>query len=80
MTGEFDEGSKSYRLAPPIAPKKIPFLERSLPEVIVNDARCVIAVPDPGAMPTAELKSPVANLESERYHIIGALDPVFAGI
>ncbi len=67
-------------VAPLVGPKKIQFLERLLPEVTLNGSRYVIAVPDLAAMPTAQLTSPVGNLEEYRDHIIGALDLVFTGI
>lgn len=67
-------------VAPLISPKKLQFFERLLPEVTVGGVRYVIAVPDLGVVPVTELKSPVANLESERYRIISALDLVFTGV
>src|SRR5438045_5527093 len=67
-------------VAPLVSPKKIQFFERLLPEVTVDGAKYVIAIPDLGAIPTGELKSPIANLEQEGYRIIAAIDLVFTGI
>src|ERR1700719_915581 len=67
-------------VAPLVSRKKIQFFERLLPEVNVDGARYVIAIPDLGAIPTGELTSPIANLEQERYRIIAAIDLLFAGV
>ncbi len=67
-------------VAPLTSPRKIQFLEKLFPEVVVKGARYVIAMPDLGAIPTVELKTSVANLEEYRYQIIAAIDLVFTGI
>ncbi len=67
-------------VAPPMKPRTIKFFERLMPEVTVNGAKYTIAVPDLGVIPPDLISSPVANLESERYRIIGAIDLVFTGV
>jgi hypothetical protein len=66
-------------VAPLVAPRKIRFLERLLPEVVVKGAHYVIAMPDLGTIPKRLVSMPVANLEAYRYQIIGAVDVVFSG-
>jgi toxin CcdB len=67
-------------VAPLIAPKSIPFLERLMPEVTVNGSRYVVDVTNLGVMPTPQIGSTVENLESRRYDFIRALDLIFTGI
>jgi toxin CcdB len=67
-------------VAPLIAPTKIQFLEHLLPEVLVKRKPYVIAIPDMAPFPVKLLQPAVANLESERYRILAALDLVFVGI
>jgi len=67
-------------VAPLVAPRKILFLERLLPEVMVKNTRYVIAMPELGIVPVTELTTAVVNLESQRDRIIAALDLLFTGI
>ena len=67
-------------VAPLITPRSIPFLERLMPEVTVQGSRYVVDMTNVGVMPTREIGPAVANLESHRYVIVGALDLVFTGI
>jgi len=67
-------------VAPLVSPKRIQFFERLLPEVTVEGKKYVVATPDLGAIPTMELKSPVANLEQQRDRIIASIDLLFTGI
>lgn len=67
-------------VAPLVAPMKIAWFERLMPEVTIAKKRYVIFTPELGPMPIHALQPPVANLESERYRIISALDLVFTGI
>lgn len=67
-------------VAPLIAPKSIPFLERLMPEVTVKGARYVIDMTNLGVIPTRVLQEPVANLEDRRYDIVRTIDLVFTGI
>jgi len=67
-------------VAPLVAPMKVEWFERLMPEVTVAKKRYVIFIPELGPMPAQALQLPIANLESERYRIISALDLVFTGI
>lgn len=67
-------------VAPLITPKKLPLFERLMPEVTVAKSRYVIDMTNIGVVPTHELSKFVANLESERYRIVAAIDLVFTGI
>jgi toxin CcdB len=67
-------------VAPLAPPRTIKLFERLLPQVAVDGVLYTIAVPDMAAIPTSEIGAPIANLESERYRIIAALDLVFTGI
>ena len=66
-------------VAPLITPAKIQFLEHLLPEVVVEGEPYVIAIPDLGPIPAKMLQPAVANLEAERYNILGAIDMLFTG-
>lgn len=67
-------------VAPLVPPRTIEYLERLLPVVTVKRRNYVIAIPDMAAMPSSAIGEPVANLESERYRIVAAIDLVFTGI
>jgi hypothetical protein len=67
-------------VAPLVAPKSIPCLEPVMPEVIVNDARFVIAMPDLSAISARLVGRAVANLETSKDRIIAAIELVFLGI
>jgi toxin CcdB len=67
-------------VAPLVAPKRLPLFERLMPEVTVAKSRYVIDVTNIGVVPAHELSKPIANLESERYRIVAAVDLVFTGI
>lgn len=67
-------------VAPLIAPRKLPLFERLMPEVVISNSSYVIDVTNIGVIPSNELSKPVANLESERYRIVAAIDLVFTGI
>lgn len=66
-------------VAPLIAPAKIKFLEHLLPVVTVKGKSYVIAIPDLAPIPAKMLQPAVANLESERFRILGAIDLLFTG-
>lgn len=67
-------------VAPLVSPKIIKYFERLLPIVTVNNRDYAIAIPDMAAIPSTTIGNPVANLESERYRIVAAVDLVFTGI
>jgi toxin CcdB len=67
-------------VAPLVAPKAVPFFDRLMPLVAVDGADYVIDVTNIGVVSIKSLTKLAANLESERYRIIGAIDLVFTGI
>jgi len=67
-------------VAPLVPPRTIKLFERLLPQVTIDGVQFTIAVPDMAAIPTAEIGTPIANLEADRYRIVAALDLVFTGI
>ncbi|NIJ47708.1 CcdB family protein [Rhizomicrobium electricum] len=67
-------------VAPLVSPKSIPFFERLTPGLDVNGDHFVIDPTNIGAVPERVLKKRVANLESERYRILAAVDMVFVGV
>jgi len=67
-------------VAPLVSPKTIKYFERLLPIVTMNKRSYTIAIPDMAAIPSAAVGNPIANLESERYRIVAAVDLVFTGI
>jgi len=66
-------------VAPLIPVTKIAGWERLMPEVTVQHHRCVISMPDLGAMPVSAMLAPIANLENYRDKISAAIDIVFSG-
>jgi hypothetical protein len=66
-------------VAPLIPPAKIKYLEKLLPQVKVGGKNYVVAIPDLGPIPAKLLKPAVANLETERYRLLAALDLLFTG-
>ncbi|HWE05950.1 MAG TPA: CcdB family protein [Rhizomicrobium sp.] len=67
-------------VAPLVAPAKILHFEPLMPEVRVRDRPYVILAQELGAFPVQLAARAVANLESERYRIVSALDLLFTGI
>jgi toxin CcdB len=67
-------------VAPLASPRSIKFFERLLPEVAVKGTRYTILTPNMAAVRTEMIGKAVANLESERYRILAAVDMVFVGI
>ena len=67
-------------VAPLVAPKAVPFFERLMPSVVVSGTHYVIDVTNIGVVAVKSLTKLVANLEPERYRIIGAIDLVFTGV
>ena len=66
-------------VAPLIPPKRIPFFERLMPEVVVKGTRYVIDITNIGVVPTRELPGAIMNIESHRDRIVAAIDLVFTG-
>jgi toxin CcdB len=67
-------------VAPLVAPKSLPGFERLMPLVSVKNKKLVIDVTNVGVFPVKLIPKPVANLEMERYRIVGAIDLIFTGI
>jgi toxin CcdB len=67
-------------VAPLIALKTVPGFERLMPLVSVKNKNLVIDVTNVGVFPVKLIPKPIANLEAERYRIVGALDLIFTGI
>jgi toxin CcdB len=67
-------------VAPLVAPKSIPMFDRLMPTMSVEGAMFVIDPTNLAAVHVRMLKEPIANLESERNRILGAIDLVFVGI
>jgi toxin CcdB len=54
--------------------------ERFTPVVVVDGDRYMIDMSNIGLIPLKAAAAPVANLESERYRLVAAIDLVFTGI
>jgi toxin CcdB len=67
-------------VAPLVAPSKILNFERLMPEFEISGKIFVLLPQQLGAYPVRAMKRVVANLEAERYRLIGALDLLFTGI
>jgi len=67
-------------VAPLVGPSKIKHFERLMPEFVVSGKSFVLLPQQLGAFPVRAVKRVVANLGSERYRLIGALDLLFTGI
>ena len=67
-------------VAPLIAPKTLPGFERLMPVVSVKNKNLVVDVTNVGVFPLKLIPKPIANLETERYRIVGAIDLIFTGI
>jgi toxin CcdB len=67
-------------LAPLVTDQVIRVASRLNPEFDVQGKRLFLLPYDLIALPLRALGTPLANLESERYRIISALDLVFTGI
>ena len=73
--------SLNTRIVAPLFPANSPSRgERLMPVVTVSGARYMIDTSNMGAIPVKAAAQPVANLESERYRLIAAIDLVFTGI
>ena len=66
-------------VAPLFAHGELEAIDRLRPVVVVDARPYVVAVDRLASLPTRQLRSPVANLESARYDLINALDFLFAG-
>ena len=66
-------------VAPLFADGELDAIDRLRPVVIIDACPYVVAVDRLAALPTRQLSSPVANIESARYDLINALDFLFAG-
>jgi len=67
-------------VAPLVAPKTLPGFERLMPVVSVKNKNLVVDVANVGVFPLKLIPKPIANLETERYRIVGAIDLIFTGI
>lgn len=67
-------------VAPLASPRSIKFLERLLPEVTVKGTRFTILTPNMAAIHAERVGRAIANLDSERYRILAAVDMVFVGV
>jgi len=67
-------------VAPLVELSKIEDFKRLNPEVAVGGHKLMILTQELGAFPVQAVKRIVANLDNQRYHIIGALDLLFTGI
>ena len=67
-------------VAPLIAPKVVPGFERLMPLVSVKNRNLVVDVTNVGVLPLKLIPAPIANLEMDRYRIVGAIDLIFTGI
>jgi len=66
-------------VAPLFAHGELEAIDRLRPIVVIDARPYVVAVDQLAALPTRQVGSPVANLESARYDLINALDFLFAG-
>lgn len=55
-------------------------MRRLTPEFVVKGIRLCLQPLELGVLPKRMLRNPVANLESERFRIIAAIDLVITGI
>jgi toxin CcdB len=67
-------------VAPLIVPRTVPGFERLMPLVSVKNKNFVVDITNVGVFPLKLIPKPVANLEPERYRIVGAIDLIFTGI
>ncbi len=65
--------------APLFAHDELEAIDRLRPIVVVEAHTYIVAVDRLASLPTRQLGSPLANLESARYELINALDFLFAG-
>ena len=65
--------------APLFAHDELEAIDRLRPIVVVEAHTYIVAVDRLASLPTRQLGSPLANLESARYELIHALDFLFAG-
>lgn len=72
--------TESRVVAPLVSPRTVKWLERLFPQVIIEGEAYSIAMPNMMAISTRYIGQPVANLETERYRIVSAIDIVFTGI
>ena len=74
------KGLNTRIVAPLIAPRTLPGFERLMPVVSVKNRNYVVDITNVGVFPLKLIPKSIANLESERYRIVGAIDLVFTGI
>ncbi|HEY1614486.1 MAG TPA: CcdB family protein [Rhizomicrobium sp.] len=67
-------------VAPLVTPATIRYLERMMPEVTVEGRQYVVMPQELGPIVVKAIPAAIANLESERYRLIAALDLVFTGV
>lgn len=67
-------------VAPLVSPKTIPGFERLMPLVSIKNKTFVLDITNLGVVPLKLIPKPIANLEAERYRIVGAIDLIFTGI
>lgn len=66
-------------VAPLFLTRELDAIVRLRPLVVVTGRSYLIAVDRLASLPTRQLGTPVASLESSRYELINALDFLFAG-
>lgn len=66
-------------VAPLVVPDRLPVTSRLFPKLKVSSRSLVLSTNELGAISRAHLKERVANLETEREGIIGAIDMLFSG-
>jgi toxin CcdB len=66
-------------VAPLFAHGELEAIDRLRPVVVIDARPYIVAVDRLAGLPTRQVGSAVANLESARYDLINALDFLFAG-
>jgi toxin CcdB len=79
QSNQLDELASTI-VAPLAETSKLKAFERLTPEVSVLGKKLMIVTQELGAFPAQAVKRVVANLDNERYNIIGALDLLFTGV
>jgi toxin CcdB len=69
----------NFVVAPLFAHGELEVIDRLRPVVVVVARNYIVAVDRLASLPTRQLGSPLANLESARYELVNALDFLFAG-
>ena len=71
---------RTRAIIPLIVTSDVEETPRLTPSFVINGRRLYLQPLEIGILPARLLRNPVANLESERYRIIAAIDLVFTGI